>query len=170
MVCEWAGWWVCGYCRHLDNRTLSMCHECKCRQVCDRGSCSCYWSLHRPTSGGHVWNLLEIKTIFHHRCNNYHEFHETCHTVTFYFMENDSKRCCGTIELWRNFYMRCAQILKLLSHLRSFFEAKNSINSNNSTHFTSLERARVLCPARQQQFDSTLATSCGNPLHWRDIN
>ena len=23
-----------------------------------------------------------------------HEFHETCHSVTFYFLEKDSKRCC----------------------------------------------------------------------------
>ena len=30
-----------------------------------------------------------------HRCNN-REFHETCHSVTFYFMKKkkDSKRCC----------------------------------------------------------------------------
>ena len=25
-----------------------------------------------------------------------HEFHETCHSVTFYFMKKDSKRCCDT--------------------------------------------------------------------------
>ena len=25
-----------------------------------------------------------------------HEFHETCHFVTFYFMKGDSKRCCDT--------------------------------------------------------------------------
>ena len=25
-----------------------------------------------------------------------HEFHETCHSVTFYFMEKDSKRCPDT--------------------------------------------------------------------------
>ena len=23
-----------------------------------------------------------------------HEFHENCHSVTFYFMKKDSKRCC----------------------------------------------------------------------------
>ena len=25
-----------------------------------------------------------------------HGFHETCHSVTFYFKEKDSKRCCDT--------------------------------------------------------------------------
>ena len=25
-----------------------------------------------------------------------HEFHETCHSVTFYFMKKDTKRCCET--------------------------------------------------------------------------
>ena len=25
-----------------------------------------------------------------------HEFHETCHSVTFYFVKKDSKRCCNT--------------------------------------------------------------------------
>ena len=25
-----------------------------------------------------------------------HEFHETCHSVTFHFMKKDSKRCCDT--------------------------------------------------------------------------
>ena len=25
-----------------------------------------------------------------------HEFHETCHSVTFYCMEKDTKRCCDT--------------------------------------------------------------------------
>ena len=25
-----------------------------------------------------------------------HEFHETCHFVTFYFMKKDSERCCDT--------------------------------------------------------------------------
>ena len=25
-----------------------------------------------------------------------HEFHETCHSVTVYFMKQDSKRCCDT--------------------------------------------------------------------------
>ena len=25
-----------------------------------------------------------------------HEFHETCHFVTFYFMKIESKRCCDT--------------------------------------------------------------------------
>ena len=25
-----------------------------------------------------------------------HEFHETCHSVTFYFMKKDSERCCDT--------------------------------------------------------------------------
>ena len=25
-----------------------------------------------------------------------HEFHETCHSITFYFMKEDSKRCCDT--------------------------------------------------------------------------
>ena len=29
---------------------------------------------------------------------NIHEFHETCHSVTFYFMKKDSKRCCDTIK------------------------------------------------------------------------
>ena len=24
------------------------------------------------------------------------EFHETCHSVTFYFIKKDSKRCCDT--------------------------------------------------------------------------
>ena len=27
---------------------------------------------------------------------NCHEFHETCHSITFYFMKKDSKRCCET--------------------------------------------------------------------------
>ena len=26
----------------------------------------------------------------------YHEFRETCHSVTFYFMDKDSKGCCDT--------------------------------------------------------------------------
>ena len=26
-----------------------------------------------------------------------HEFHENCHSITFYFMKKDSKRCCDTI-------------------------------------------------------------------------
>ena len=26
----------------------------------------------------------------------YHEFQETCHSTTFYFMKKDSKRCCDT--------------------------------------------------------------------------
>ena len=26
-----------------------------------------------------------------------HEFHEACHSVTFYFMKKDSKRCCDNI-------------------------------------------------------------------------
>ena len=25
-----------------------------------------------------------------------HEFHETCHSVMFYFLKKDSKRCCDT--------------------------------------------------------------------------
>ena len=25
-----------------------------------------------------------------------HEFHETCHSVTFHFMKKDSKQCCDT--------------------------------------------------------------------------
>ena len=25
-----------------------------------------------------------------------HEFHENCHSVTFYFMKIDSKRCCDS--------------------------------------------------------------------------
>ena len=31
-----------------------------------------------------------------HRLYAGHEFHETCHLVTFYFMKKDSKRCCDT--------------------------------------------------------------------------
>ena len=26
----------------------------------------------------------------------HHEFHETCHSITFYFMKKDSERCCDT--------------------------------------------------------------------------
>ena len=29
----------------------------------------------------------------------YHEFHETCHSVTLYFMKKDSKRCRDTTTL-----------------------------------------------------------------------
>ena len=29
----------------------------------------------------------------------YHEFRETCRSVTFYFVKKDSKRCCDTITL-----------------------------------------------------------------------
>ena len=28
--------------------------------------------------------------------DNKHEFHETCHPVTFHFMKEDFKRCCDT--------------------------------------------------------------------------
>ena len=34
------------------------------------------------------WNIVELKEL----CD--HGFHETCHSVTFYFMKRQSKRCC----------------------------------------------------------------------------
>ena len=34
------------------------------------------------TGGFNAWNSTQ------------HELHETCHSVTFYFMKKDSKRCC----------------------------------------------------------------------------
>ena len=39
----------------------------------------------------------------------FHEFHETCHSVTFYFMKKDSKWCCDTTtpELCVCFYLWC---------------------------------------------------------------
>ena len=30
--------------------------------------------------------------------NAKHEFHETCHSIKFYFMKKDSKRCCDTTK------------------------------------------------------------------------
>ena len=36
--------------------------------------------------------FTQFKDIF---CSA-HEIHENCHSVTFYFMKNDSKRCCDT--------------------------------------------------------------------------
>ena len=38
---------------------------------------------------------LDNTAIFQ-RENAVHEFHETCHFITFYFMKKDSKRCCDT--------------------------------------------------------------------------
>ena len=38
---------------------------------------------------------LYSRYLPHH--NKYHEFHETCHSITFHFMKKDSKRCCDTI-------------------------------------------------------------------------
>ena len=36
-----------------------------------------------------------FKSLCFHK-KAYHEFHETCHSVTSYFMEKVSKRCCDT--------------------------------------------------------------------------
>ena len=38
-----------------------------------------------PTQEGFTMDLIN--------CNK-HEFHETCHSVLFYFMKKDSERCC----------------------------------------------------------------------------
>ena len=52
---------------------------------------SCCWYLE-----GTFYNILLIvfRNINHFA---YHEFHETCHFITFYFLKKkDSKRCCDT--------------------------------------------------------------------------
>ena len=39
-----------------------------------------------------LWKVLHLQG----RMSNYNEFHETCYSVTFYFIKKDSKRCCDT--------------------------------------------------------------------------
>ena len=39
-------------------------------------------------------NQVLPRTLVH--TQSLHEFHETHHSVTFYFIEKDSKRCCDT--------------------------------------------------------------------------
>ena len=34
--------------------------------------------------------------LLHFSLPTLHEFHETCHSVIFYFLKKDSKRCCNT--------------------------------------------------------------------------
>ena len=46
-------------------------------------------------------NLVKKKNKYIYMYNQFmhricHEFHETCHSVTVYFMNKDSKRCCDT--------------------------------------------------------------------------
>ena len=47
-----------------------------------------------------VWVILQIPTwgprILSTKLFQVHEFHETCHSVTSYFMKKDSKQCCDT--------------------------------------------------------------------------
>ena len=42
------------------------------------------------------FSLCDILRVPHLSISNTHEIHETCHSVTFYFMKKDSKRCCDT--------------------------------------------------------------------------
>ena len=51
-----------------------------------------------------VWDVTINGARSHHifmfvskfTANNAHELNETCHSVTFYVMKKDSKRCCDT--------------------------------------------------------------------------
>ena len=56
------------------------------------------WTRHQQEAPG-----LHIQWLKHTQHNwtelnrtSEHEFHETCHSVTFYFLKKDSKRCCDT--------------------------------------------------------------------------
>ena len=40
--------------------------------------------------------LLKSDQFLNKGFNLTHEFHETCHSVTSYFIKKDSKRCCDT--------------------------------------------------------------------------
>ena len=44
----------------------------------------------------YVTNLMFTYVLDGAGSKTVHEFHETCHSVTFHFMKNDSKRCCDT--------------------------------------------------------------------------
>ena len=49
-----------------------------------------------PESEGTSSGLLNAAAQVKIFLKTLHEFHETCHSVTFYFVKNDSKRCCDT--------------------------------------------------------------------------
>ena len=46
------------------------------------------------TSFGNYLQQSTPKYVFLLNIDTFHEFHEICHSVTFYFMKKDSKRCC----------------------------------------------------------------------------
>ena len=48
--------------------------------------------------GGHVCLMRMLMGLLmeHGMLNGEHESHETCHSLTFYFITKDSKRCCDT--------------------------------------------------------------------------
>ena len=47
--------------------------------------------------GGNVLSYMKVKRATEEKRNiMYHEFYETSHSVTFYYMKKDSKRCCVT--------------------------------------------------------------------------
>ena len=43
----------------------------------------------------HHYQLVQLHVILHVTFT-FHELHETCHSITFYFIKKDSKRCCDT--------------------------------------------------------------------------
>ena len=41
------------------------------------------------------YTMLVTHSFIHPYTHQFMKFHENCHSVTFYFMKKDSKRCCG---------------------------------------------------------------------------
>ena len=76
-------------------RTEKLNRSCKCTK---------HHRLHRKLDS--IFRELLKSSFFHwqvfcqryrtHRYLAYHEFHENCHSVTFYFMKKDSKQWCDT--------------------------------------------------------------------------
>ena len=70
----------------------------RCRDNCHRDNWQPWWVSGSFDSWLFSWSstLLGAQQVSSFYINHLHEFHETCHSVTFYFMKKDYKRCCDT--------------------------------------------------------------------------
>ena len=74
-----------------------------------------------------VWDIFFVLKMFKTKWVSEHEFHETCHSVTFYFMRKVSKRCCDTAKARVNSHQRWKQMrFRICFHL--WCELTSTIN------------------------------------------
>ena len=71
-----------------------------------------------------------------------HEFHETCHSLTFYFMKKDSKRCCDT-TMPESIHTKDESKLQFSACFRLWCELTTTIN------VTEWQVSWILCTAFQ---------------------